>query len=216
MGLNTKTLIATAAVSLAMLAANPASAAIYNISATDDVGTEIVLGVGQYSVAFIGIADGGAYDSAFVTCPADPCVAGWANRVSLRGSDFANAFTPGESTTVDVLSVGSPSQVFASAAASLAAYKSGPINHYGVDIDGGVIGAPFLFTTYASSPFTLNSSVADTYRLVVTQVGSRRNNLGGVSLSITAVPEPTSWALMIGGFGLAGAALRRRRAVAVG
>jgi hypothetical protein len=28
------------------------------------------------------------------------------------------------------------------------------------------------------------------------------------------VPEPTTWALMIGGFGLAGAALRRRRAVA--
>lgn len=29
-----------------------------------------------------------------------------------------------------------------------------------------------------------------------------------------AVPEPTTWALMIGGFGLAGAALRRRRRVA--
>ncbi len=30
----------------------------------------------------------------------------------------------------------------------------------------------------------------------------------------SAVPEPASWALMIGGFGLAGVALRRRRAVA--
>jgi hypothetical protein len=29
--------------------------------------------------------------------------------------------------------------------------------------------------------------------------------------STAAVPEPASWALMIGGFGLAGAALRRRR-----
>jgi hypothetical protein len=28
------------------------------------------------------------------------------------------------------------------------------------------------------------------------------------------VPEPASWALMIGGFGLAGASLRRRRAIA--
>ncbi len=30
-----------------------------------------------------------------------------------------------------------------------------------------------------------------------------------------AVPEPTSWALMIGGLGLAGAALRRRASVAL-
>ncbi len=31
---------------------------------------------------------------------------------------------------------------------------------------------------------------------------------------VTGAPEPASWALMIGGFGLAGAALRRRKAVA--
>lgn len=31
--------------------------------------------------------------------------------------------------------------------------------------------------------------------------------------SVAAVPEPAAWALMIGGFSLAGAALRRRRAV---
>ncbi|WP_293677766.1 PEPxxWA-CTERM sorting domain-containing protein [uncultured Phenylobacterium sp.] len=31
----------------------------------------------------------------------------------------------------------------------------------------------------------------------------------------TAVPEPASWALMIGGFGMAGAVLRRRRALAL-
>ena len=32
-------------------------------------------------------------------------------------------------------------------------------------------------------------------------------------LGATAVPEPAAWALMIGGFGLAGATLRRRRAL---
>ncbi|WP_294391919.1 PA14 domain-containing protein [uncultured Sphingomonas sp.] len=37
--------------------------------------------------------------------------------------------------------------------------------------------------------------------------------LGGSFLSTEgAVPEPASWALMVGGFGMAGAALRRRRA----
>ena len=37
--------------------------------------------------------------------------------------------------------------------------------------------------------------------------------IGGVSVS-SAVPEPATWALMLGGFGLAGVALRRRRIVA--
>ena len=45
----------------------------------------------------------------------------------------------------------------------------------------------------------------------------RVNELTHAALGGTggAVPEPASWALMIGGFGMAGAALRRRRAVAV-
>jgi hypothetical protein len=34
------------------------------------------------------------------------------------------------------------------------------------------------------------------------------------TVTITAVPEPATWAMMITGFGLAGAALRRRRALA--
>jgi uncharacterized protein (DUF2141 family) len=39
------------------------------------------------------------------------------------------------------------------------------------------------------------------------------NPLGGSILSTTAgVPEPANWALMIGGFGVAGVAMRRRRA----
>lgn len=35
------------------------------------------------------------------------------------------------------------------------------------------------------------------------------------SATITAVPEPASWALMVGGFGVAGAGLRRRRSAAL-
>ncbi len=34
---------------------------------------------------------------------------------------------------------------------------------------------------------------------------------GFVGSGVGSVPEPTSWALMVGGFGLAGASLRRRR-----
>lgn len=40
--------------------------------------------------------------------------------------------------------------------------------------------------------------------------------LDNVSISIGSVPEPSTWALAIGGFGLTGAALRRRRLAVAG
>lgn len=47
------------------------------------------------------------------------------------------------------------------------------------------------------------------------QVYSGTQVIASVSGATGAVPEPATWALMIGGFGLAGAALRRRRSLAV-
>ena len=41
------------------------------------------------------------------------------------------------------------------------------------------------------------------------------DNFGDISFSISAVPEPAAWALMIAGFGLTGAAIRRRAKVRV-
>jgi hypothetical protein len=41
------------------------------------------------------------------------------------------------------------------------------------------------------------------------------NGVGGEVVVPPGVPEPASWAMMVGGFGLAGCALRRRRTVAV-
>ena len=38
------------------------------------------------------------------------------------------------------------------------------------------------------------------------------DNVSGLQAGTASAPEPATWALMIGGFGLAGAALRRRRA----
>jgi hypothetical protein len=46
----------------------------------------------------------------------------------------------------------------------------------------------------------------------------RSDSLGGYvdNIRLTAVPEPATWAMMIMGFGAAGALLRRRRALAAG
>jgi hypothetical protein len=57
-------------------------------------------------------------------------------------------------------------------------------------------------------------SVPMTRMTFVSTLGGRLNTgLDNISLSpFGAVPEPSSWALMIGGFALAGAAMRRKRA----
>lgn len=45
-----------------------------------------------------------------------------------------------------------------------------------------------------------------------TKGGSNADYNGGFSYNVAAVPEPATWAMMIGGFGMVGAAMRRRKA----
>jgi hypothetical protein len=49
----------------------------------------------------------------------------------------------------------------------------------------------------------------------ITSGGIYLDNVSVVGPEAGAIPEPATWALMIGGFGLAGSALRRRRRVAL-
>lgn len=63
----------------------------------------------------------------------------------------------------------------------------------------------FLLDTGAVSPTQLHFGVGD---------GIFADNGGAFRVTITAVPEPASWAMMIAGFGLAGAAMRRKRTAA--
>lgn len=83
---------------------------------------------------------------------------------------------------------------------------------------------PFNYIVYnnviasmdALAPSGNPGSTAWNYDLDIT---GNANAFGGNALRmdavITAIPEPASWALMIGGFGMAGAILRRRRALAL-
>jgi hypothetical protein len=55
----------------------------------------------------------------------------------------------------------------------------------------------------------------DSFFLSFTSSGDPAFDRVGLSMRVTAVPEPASWAMMITGFGLTGAVIRRRRTLAV-
>jgi PEP-CTERM motif len=64
------------------------------------------------------------------------------------------------------------------------------------------------FTDTGSTPLTLTMVIVDTTNW--DQLGHPGNYPAGFEYRLDTVPEPASWALMIGGIGLTGFALRRR------
>lgn len=91
-------------------------------------------------------------------------------------------------------------------------------------------GVSFNGGSYGVAPSTGNQANANSNRLVtLTFTGADRSNVTGLQFSSTsnafefdnvnvtagAVPEPASWALMLGGFGAIGGAMRSRRRAAV-
>jgi hypothetical protein len=72
------------------------------------------------------------------------------------------------------------------------------------------VSSPGLLFTSATAEYNLFSNSATDYELLKVQGGNYVADSRG-TLSVTSVPEPASWALMIVGFGLAGATMRARR-----
>jgi hypothetical protein len=81
-----------------------------------------------------------------------------------------------------------------------AEYGGNPITVLGNTVSGIEGNGTIQFQGSVTSITFVNPQSEDWYGFTV--------GIGGV-----AVPEPTTWALMIGGFGMAGAVLRRRRSV---
>lgn len=210
-----RTFCAAAALACGLAAAAPAGAAIYNIAATDGVGVDVTLSAGKtYRVDWIGVADGGLYDSANGNCPTGDCSSGWNNglfnvEVPHNPANFElDIYTIAGGAPPPAFSVAS----FASPSLALAAYKAGDgINIFHVAIVGGNPVGGLVFDGTFPNPLIVTGDGTTTRLLVADFDQNRENNFGGVSLRIAAVPEPATWALLILGFGAAGGMLRRRR-----
>lgn len=199
-------LVAGVAVTLASLGASaPAEAAIIDISATTTQGATFTFDPGTYLIQWIGVADGGAYDAWNPNCPTGDCTSGWRD---------VFAVTTDTGQLIDFTTYTIPGPTFASPLASITAFKAAPsilasdFHWNGVSFapDGQkLIAQPWIVTV--DSTTTIGLFIPD---------ATKADNYGGVSLKISAVPEPSTWAMMILGLGGAGAMLRRRRRLAVG
>jgi hypothetical protein len=99
------------------------------------------------------------------------------------------------------------------------------VNPNGVNVIWGAGGQPLatslLSGQAASFPNTVGSKIAfdqvvslksgDTYLFGVNNAGSYYNDSTGLSATISAVPEPAAWAMMLVGVAAMGSALRTRR-----
>jgi len=90
------------------------------------------------------------------------------------------------------------------------------------DWTSGSLGGGFADPT-GSGTFSVPLIAGHTYTMSIVNNGNVGNSFGFVAngsavasvqwhINYSAAPEPASWALMLGGFGLVGAAIRRRRA----
>ncbi len=202
-GMTNFKMIGLGAVAAGALMASSAQAAILNISATSTTPVLYTFDPGTYLIQWIGTADGGAYDGWNPSCPSGDCSSGWREV-------FAATTDTGPHPSIDSFSI--PGPTFSSALAALAAFQSAP---FVIDAEASWNGSSYVLTgtQMIAQPWHITIAAPTTVSFFIAEP-TKEDNFGGVSLRISAVPEPATWAMMILGMGGVGMALRQRRRLA--
>ena len=110
------------------------------------------------------------------------------------------------------------SVAFAPANAGTASGTSGPAAFIAPGWIDALNGTPYNEAIVGTTPFVTYSGwfipvIAGTFQLTFAGGGGGNANIGPIldNVLVTQVPEPTTWAMLIAGFGLVGFAARRRR-----
>jgi hypothetical protein len=169
------------------------------------------------SIDFTALASGTTVTNQYanVTFSLAGGLASGAPQIAYYGEGLSNSPTAGEYPTAD----------------SLVATFTTPVSGVSFSFNNEGYNGANNYRVYSPTAVLLTSGALDGngrvfYALAESNIGSIvwSNGLGTSgnwtqalsTLSFnTGVPEPTSWALMIGGFGLVGAAMRRRAAATV-
>ena len=202
-----KSIALAVAGSLALLVAVPAQAAVISFANFDDLG-------------------GGSGPSFFNVSVADGWIGG-ARLIEIQhrgiagnpfsGLNLAELDSFGNSTMFQSLAAGHYTvDWYYSPRPGIAASSNGITLSIGSTLLDSITGAGAANTVWGARHVEFTTAGG---ALTFAAIGTS-DSLGGYLEDITissvaSVPEPASWALMIGGFGLTGAALRRRRATRV-
>ncbi|MBY0519276.1 MAG: PEPxxWA-CTERM sorting domain-containing protein [Sphingomonas sp.] len=203
---------------MAIAAASPANAAlVLAYSVNGGAITQLATDAGTPgSVSFAGGAGGYTFNSGAFSFPITGQYDLLTQTINVQSSGAAatlNIFVT--NTNLPTLTAGTLMSSFTSntlnnATATISSFYSTTNALYGGTLlRTAAFPAPGTFSNgdvvSAASPF----SVTTRYDIAF---GAGAGNFNGTA-NITAVPEPASWALMIGGFGIVGAALRRRQSI---
>lgn len=210
--------LSTPLVAATVSVATNASAPTSNFSTpgnTATAGYDLTLGDDGTSVVGTIVQTGGTSAGAFANLYFDlnPTVDDGSDLGFEIGSGGVTAFIPGKNDKPGFNTVLSPTlYTFSSlTTAGLTTLNFSLANSL---FTGPIAGLAYYDGQTFESDVTLRLSQSLSYSVAGgSTYGADR--LGKVSVGVAGVPEPASWALMIGGFGLVGAATRRRRMTAI-